>query len=202
MTEQEKVSALYKKLLALYPRAFRKRLGESMEQTFRDLCKDQKGRAGSRFFMLSLFAETAIGIVREHSLLLMEGDVMRNVLVNPKSAAVISFILCLPLAVPYLLLISDINFLTEPINTLFTIEGQPGNINMLGRIVLFGGLLLLPVAFLLNLQPILRRTGPEGKRTLHSVNLMLAAAILLLITFTWGGLILEQIYCLQGIRCD
>jgi hypothetical protein len=24
----------------------------------------------------------------------------------------------------------------------------------------------------------------------------------LLIVFTWGGLMLEEIYCLQGIRCD
>ena len=127
---------------------------------------------------------------------------MKNILANPKSAAVISFILCLPLAVPYLILMSDINFLTEPINHLFTIEGQPGNINMFGRIVIIGGLLLLPVAFLLNLQPMLRRTGPEAKRALQAVNVILAAAILLLITFTWGGLILEQIYCLQGIRCD
>jgi hypothetical protein len=36
------VRALYKKLLGLYPRAFRERLGESMEQTFNDLCNERK----------------------------------------------------------------------------------------------------------------------------------------------------------------
>jgi len=79
-------------------------------------------------------------------------------------------------------------------------DGQ--QINNLGRIVIFGGLLLLPVAFVLNLQPLLVRAGPEQKRTPHAINLLLGAAILLLVLLTWGGLILESIYCLQGIRCD
>ena len=73
---------------------------------------------------------------------------------------------------------------------------------MLGRIVIYGGLLLLPIAFVLNLRPMLKREGPEGKRRLYTINLIVGAAILLLIIFTWGGLILEEIYCLRGIRCD
>jgi len=72
----------------------------------------------------------------------------------------------------------------------------------LGRIVIYGGLLLLPLAFVLNLRPMWRKQGPEGKRRLYLINLIVGIGILLLITFTWGGLILEQIYCLQGIRCD
>lgn len=195
-------SALYKKLLALYPRAFRERLGESMEQTFRDLCNEQNGRAANGLFIWSLFMETAVGIVREHSFILMEGIAMKRILANPKLVSLISLILCMPLAVPYLVFMSDISFLTEPLNSLFTVEGQPGDINMLGRIVILGGLLLLPFAFVLNLQPILRSTGHEGKVSLHIVNLILCVAILLLITFTWGGLIVEEIYCLQGIHCD
>ena len=45
----------------------------------------------------------------------------------------------------------DIELLGKPLNELFTIEGQQGEINTLGRIVIYGGLLLLPVAFALNL---------------------------------------------------
>jgi hypothetical protein len=30
----------------------------------------------------------------------------------------------------------------------------------------------------------------------------LGVAMLLFITMTWGGLIVEEIYCLRGIRCD
>ena len=57
-------------------------------------------------------------------------------------------------------------------------------------------------AFALNLQSLVKREGPEGKRRLYAINLIVGAAILLLIIFTWGGLILEEIYCLRGIRCD
>ena len=38
--DQNTVPALYKKLLGLYPRGFRERLGESMQQTFNDLCNE------------------------------------------------------------------------------------------------------------------------------------------------------------------
>ena len=61
---------------------------------------------------------------------------------------------------------------------------------------------LLPVAFVLNLQPMLKRDGPEGKRRLYVINLVVGALILLLIAVTWGALLVEQIYCLRGIRCD
>ena len=200
--DQNTIHALYRKLLTFYPRGFRERLGESMEQTFHDLCNEQKRGPARGFVVLSIFTETAIGIVQEHLVLLMEGDVMKNILANPRSAALISFILCLPLGIPYLAFMSDIKPLTGPLNNLFSIAGRPGQINMLGRIVIFGGLLLLPLAFVLNLQPRLRRQGPEGKRRFHTINLFVGAAILLLIIFTWGGLILEEIDCLRGIRCD
>ena len=202
MNEQATARALYKKLLRLYPRGFRERLGESMQQTFNDLCNEQKRQPAHGFFVLSIFAETAIGIVREHLLLLMGGDVMKGIFANPTSAAITSFILSLPLGLTFVAFMFDIEPLVKPLNNLFTIEGQQGDINMLGRIVIYGGLLLLPVAFVLNLRPLLRKEGPEGKRRLYALNLIVGAAILLLITFTWGGLILEEIYCIRGIRCD
>lgn len=195
---------LYKKLLALYPRGFRERLGESMQQTFNELYNERKRQTeqGLFGFVLWMFVETGVGIIKEHVVLLTQGDGMKNITTNPGSVAIISFILCLPLAVPYVILMFDIEPLIGPLNNLLTIQGQQGDINMLGRIVIFGRLLLLPVAFVLNLQPILKREGPERKRTIHAVNLILGVAILLLITITWGGLILEEIYCLRGIRCD
>ena len=103
-------------------------------------------------------------------------------LAHPRSAAITSLILSLPLGLTFIAFMFDIELLGKPLNELFTIEGQQGEINTLGRIVIYGGLLLLPVAF--------------------ALNLIVGIAILLLITFTWGGLMLEEIYCLQGIRCD
>ena len=69
MTEQEKVGALYKKLLSLYPQRFRERLGESMHQTFNDLYREKKTEAKVFSFMVWTFAETAAGIVKEYALL-------------------------------------------------------------------------------------------------------------------------------------
>jgi hypothetical protein len=200
--DRNTVPTLYKKLLALYPRGFRERLGESMQQTFNDLYKERKHQSGQGLFLLSIFTETAIGIVQEHVLLRMEGDCMKNILINPTSAAISSLLLALPLGLTFVVFMFDIEPLVKPLNSLFTIEGRQGEINMLGRIVIFGGLLLLPFAFVLNLRPMWRKEGPEGKRRLHLINLIVGIGILLLILFTWGGLLLEGIYCLRGIRCD
>ena len=202
MNEQVTARVLYKKLLNLYPKRFREQLGESMEQTFHDLYNEQKRGPARGFVVLSIFTETTIGIVQEHLILLTEGEVMKNMLANPRSAAITSLMLSLPLGLTFVAFMFDIEPLIKPLNDLFTIEGQQGDINTLGRIVIYGGLLLLPVAFVLKLQPMLKREGPEGKRRLYAINLIVGAAILLLITFTWGGLILEEIYCLRGIRCD
>ena len=132
----------------------------------------------------------------------MEGDVVKNILVNPRSAALISLILSLPLGLTFVAFMFDIELLEKPINNLFIIDGSQGDINTLGRIVIYGGLLMLPVAFALNLRSMLRREGVEGNRRLYTLNLIVGALILLLIIFTWSGLIVEEIYCLRGIRCD
>jgi hypothetical protein len=198
--DQNAIYNLYRKLLTFYPQGFRERLGESMEQTFRDLCNKQKHQPGQSFFLLAIFAETAVGIVREYLLVLKERDVRKGILANPRSVAIASLILAMPLGLTYVALLFNREPLARVLNNLFTIDGQ--EINMLGRIVIYGGLLLLPVAFVLNLRSMLKREGPEGKRRLYTINIIVGVAILMLILFTWGGLILEEIYCLQGIRCD
>ena len=101
MYDQETIHTLYKKLLTFYPRGFREQLGESMQQTFNDLYNEQRRQTeGGWFgFVLWTFVETAMGILREHVLLLAEGATMKNMLANPRSAALISFILCSPAAI-------------------------------------------------------------------------------------------------------
>jgi hypothetical protein len=95
LKEQEIILTLYKKLLTLYPRQFRVRLGESMEQTFNDLCNERKQQADYRWsgFVLWIFVETVIGIVREHVLIMTEGAAMKNTRAIPRSTALISSIL-------------------------------------------------------------------------------------------------------------
>jgi len=66
-----------------------------MEQTFNDLCNERKQQAEYRWagFVLWIFVETAVGIIREHVLLITEGATMKSMLANPGSAALISSIL-------------------------------------------------------------------------------------------------------------
>ncbi len=75
--DQNTVHTLYKKLLTFYPRGFRERLAESMEQTFNDLCNERKRQTeqGLFGFVLWTFVETALGIVQEHILLIKEIEV-------------------------------------------------------------------------------------------------------------------------------
>ena len=97
MYEARTVHALYRKLLALYPRKFRERLGESMEQTFNDLWSErQQTKKGLFGFVLWTFIETAIGIFREHLLLIAPGDIMQTIRKTLGSSALISFLLILP----------------------------------------------------------------------------------------------------------
>lgn len=62
----------YSKLLRLYPKAYRERFGESMEQTFNDLCQERV-EAGGGLFRLALwvFVETLAAIVRENATMVM-----------------------------------------------------------------------------------------------------------------------------------
>lgn len=198
--DQKTIHTLYKKLLTLYPRTFRDRLGESMRQTFNDLYQERQSKRGLLGYVFWMFIETGIGIIKEHILLAIQRVAMKNIFANPRSAAITSSILSLPLGLTFLAFMLDIEPLTKVLNHLFTIDGQ--QINMLGRIVIYSGLLLLPLAFVLNLRPMLKREGSEGSKRIYMLNLIVGVTILLRIIFTWGGLIVEEIYCLRGIRCD
>lgn len=90
---RETITILYKKLLTFYPQAFREQFSESMGQTFNDLCRERQAERGWSGFVLWIFVETAVGIVREHVLLITQGAMMENLLASQRSAALISSIL-------------------------------------------------------------------------------------------------------------
>jgi hypothetical protein len=66
-----------------------------MEQTFNDLCKERKQQAEYEWsgLVVWIFVDTAVGIVREHALLIREGGVMKNVFAISRLAPLISSIL-------------------------------------------------------------------------------------------------------------
>lgn len=94
--EQNRVNRLYRILLRLYPRAFQERLGESMQQTFNDLYQEKQAEGRPSGFVLWMFAETGLGIIREHLLLLSPGEIMQTILKLIGSPALISLLILLP----------------------------------------------------------------------------------------------------------
>jgi hypothetical protein len=75
----------YRKLLRFYSKPYRERFGESMEQTFNDLCRERAG-AGKRLggFVVWMFVETAAGIIRENggSIVMQNKSIIRPVLLT------------------------------------------------------------------------------------------------------------------------
>lgn len=144
--EPDIVHTIYRKLLALYPQTFKEQLGESMEQTFRDLWNEKQQTKKELFgFVLGTFIETAIGIFREHLLLISPGDVMQTILKTSGSSALISFLLILPFMI------------MEVVNRRNFNEDFP--------VALFFGMWFNLFVISLILLPIVRsrRTGNQGK---------------------------------------
>ena len=92
MNQQRTITLLYKKLLNLYPREFRARFSDSMAQTFNDLYQEKQTEGKWFSFVPWLFIETAVGIVREHVRLIVEGNMMKTS-ANLRYTALISSIL-------------------------------------------------------------------------------------------------------------
>lgn len=192
---------LYKKLLALYPRQFRERFGESMEQTYRDLCNEwAKSNSPSFGLLLRIFVDTGRGAIREHMSEITQKCSIRNAITSPWSAAMISLALCGPFAVSVIPFF-DIEVLAGPVRAALTFDGQ--QLSMLGRFVVFGGVLLLPFAVLLNMVPMFTPAREGGKITFspRPVNLVTGIAVLLPILIIARWMVFEAISCSRGI-CD
>jgi hypothetical protein len=71
-----------------------------MERTFQDLWNEKRQTKKGLFgFVLWTFIETAIGVFREHLLLISPGDVMQAILKTLGSSVLISFLLLFPLMI-------------------------------------------------------------------------------------------------------
>ena len=183
--DQNIIRALYRKLLRLYPQAFREQLGESMEQTFNDLCQERKRETKQRLFsfVLWMFLETSIGIIREYILLITKRDPMKYIFTNLRSPAIISFILVFPFMI--LELLNRRNFH----------EGLP--------IPLFGILWLLPILFIITMMPIVRNIRTGNRIIANPIILLLRVFFLAFIAWMWVGILIDQMPCFMGVpNCD
>ena len=135
--------------------------------------------------------------------ILQNEDPLKNISINPKMLAIISFILALPMAVFYPIVILEVEPLHGFFISIFTVDGNrphaPDAIDITGVIAM----LLLPVAFIVNLVPIVRNVRAGNRLVAIPINLLLAVALLVLIVVTWGALLVDQIPCFMGVpNCD
>jgi len=79
----------------LYPKPYRERFGEGIEQTFNDLCRE-RGKAGDGLFgfVLWVFAETCAGIISENIRFVLRQNITRRLILW---AVVVVLILLIPL---------------------------------------------------------------------------------------------------------
>lgn len=198
------IRIFYKKLLALYPRAFRERFGEPMEQTFDDICREriQQTKKLSFGFALWLFAETFAGAARENLAEIKRGKTMENVVSNNKSSAVIGFLLAMPLAVLLLISIYDIEPLSGFYKTLTT-KADGYSISVLGMIFEIGALLLLLVGFIVGFAPVARNIRAGNGVAANSLNLLIAAALFIFVAGLVIVNVIDQYPCWIGVpNCD
>ena len=182
--EQNIVRFIYKKLVAFYPQTFREELGESMEQTFNDLCNEKRKTKQRLFgFILSTFIETIAGIIQEHILLLTQGDTMKNIFTNFRSPAIIGLLFVIPFMI------------MEVVNT--------QNFNAVFNIPLFGIMWLLPTIFIVILVPIVRNIRTGNSLIANPISLLISVIFLMLIALMWTGLLMDQMPCFLGVpNCD
>jgi len=179
--DQNTIQTLYKKLLSLYPRVFRERLGESMEQTFNDLCNERKRQTdGGLFgFVLWAFLETAIGVAQEHILLIKEMNLMNSILTNLKYPAIISLLIVLPFMILEWVTRSD----------------APRS-NASG--ILFVIMWLLPMLSIFMVMPIVRNGRAGNSIAANPINLAFRVVFSACLVWMWVVLVMDQMPCFLG----
>ncbi len=151
------------------------------------------GRLG---FVIWIFVETAIGIVREQVRQPIKGAT-KLMLANPRFSAAIrapaiaGLLLILPFAI---------------MEFMFNILNNPRALNakgLIGLTVLFGLLWLLPTVFMAILLPMVRIVRAGTVTFANPVFLVLRVVALLILAWVWGALIIDQLPCFLGVpNCD
>ena len=162
-------------------------------QTFDDLRRERSTAGGGMLgFVIRTFVDTALGVPRENVAALSRAKLARH-----HRAALFGLLLFLPIGI----LLPSIWLDIAVVRDLLTADGdQP---NALGLTVILGGLLLLPIAFVVALRPMMR-TGPNRKRRAYAVNLLVCAVIAIPMAATLLGIGQEIYRCeIRGVpNCD
>lgn len=200
--EPETVRHFYVKLLAFYPRAFREQFGESMRQTFEDVCRERIGRKKNLSFGFTawLFAETFIGAARENLTEIKRRKFMENVVSDQKTPATGGLLLAMPFAILFLVEMNNI----EPLSSFFknlTTNANGQGLNVFGKVFILGSLFLLLAGFVVSFVPVARNFR-SGTAT-HPFNLLIMTMLFFFIAALATGFVIDQYPCWIGVpNCD
>lgn len=202
--EKEKIVAFYKRLISLYPPDFEKQFGESMEQTFNDLCNEQQKQAKplSFGFIGWLSLETALGIIKENLMQIKKGITMENTFNKQKKSAIIGLIMALPLILAFLIASFNIEPLNHYLQTITTVNTDDGfQLNTVGKIFFISAILLLPIGFVISFSPLIQGISKSSLSLINPFNVLITAMLLLFTVCLFIGFMAEQYSCWKGI-CD
>lgn len=121
---------------------------------------------------------------------------------SSRSAAIGGVLLALPFAILFtLLLVGGDPPSFGPFETLLAAEvDQP---NVVGSAIVFGAWLLAAVAFVVNIDPIVRDARAGRSIGTHRANLLVAVVALFFVAFFVGAIIVDQYPCWIGVpNCD
>lgn len=177
--------ALYRKLLALYPKEFRDQLGASMEQTFNDLLQEPREAGEAGGVILRTFSDTAGGIIKE-----LVRHHMKYVATHPRRAAFVGLLF----VVPFFTVNTIVGARIEPFYSLLRPAGF--HTGPSEYILLFVLLLLLPLAgAFIAARPMFGKK-PEGEKRFYLLNIIVAVVLLT------GSITLSIGLGTEVYRCD
>lgn len=109
----------------------------------------------------------------------------KTLALNLKSAALISLVLVLPLAI------------LESLNNTLSSQNVPS------LMVLFGLLWLLTTAFIVVLKPLVQTVRGGNSVLAHPINLVVRIAFAAFLAIVWGLIVIDQFPCFLGVpNCD
>lgn len=202
--EKEKIFIFYKRLISFYPPDFKEQFGESMLQTFNDLCNEHQKQAKplSFGFIGWLYLETFLGIIKENLLQIKKGIAMENTINKQKKSAIIGLITALPLMLVFLIASFNIEPLNHYLQLITTVNTNDGfQLNTFGKLFFITMILLLPIGFVISLTPLLEGVRNGKFRLISPFNLLVTAMLLTLTGGLLVGIMIEQYSCWKGI-CD
>jgi hypothetical protein len=157
---------LYAKLLRLYPKPYRGRFGEGMEQTFRDLLRERRDAERGLFtFALWMFVETSVGIIRENVTFITMHNITKRLIVWKAGTTVYRSALALALAAAFLLL------------WFYGAVAEPGDSP--------GPMFFAPVAVLI-IGALIARFRPRGMTYALSATALVQALFAVIAMIAWG----------------